>query len=133
MTSLKTTVASAKARSEPAKASIAAARTRGVMDPNIQTRNEANVHLKEVARPAWSVSPLGGPRLWRSPAAARPRKMRRKTSTRGEMSWLLRLGFATAAVRCRPDPGATSRLRRSASRPGLAADAHGEERSNRFH
>src|SRR5712671_6748161 len=44
---------------------------------------------------------LGGPRLWRSPAAARPSKVRRKTLTRGEMSWLLRLGFATTAVRCR--------------------------------
>src|SRR5580765_1528562 len=42
---------------------------------------------------------LAGPRLWRSPAAACPRQMRREALTRGELSWLLRLGFATAAVR----------------------------------
>src|SRR5207237_3708921 len=46
-------------------------------------------------------APLGGPRLWRSPAAARLSKVRRQTLTRGEMMWLLRLGFATAAGRYR--------------------------------
>ena len=40
-----------------------------------------------------------GPRLWRSPAAAGAITQRRNTLTGAKMLRVLRLGFATAAVR----------------------------------
>jgi len=93
---------------------------------------EEKAHFNGIVKPCGS-----GPRLWRIPAAARRSKVPRKTLTRSEMSWLLRLGFATAAIRLmvrttsapdelRPAIGAGPRLCRMQSPSRTPCDLHGK-------